>query len=82
MNKRMNKKQRTRAGRLSQEERLVLELYRKCDNVHFFKFDENDALECFDFTDKVEVTSEVQSTGEHIWTTAKKGKIEASAFLK
>ena len=46
MNKRMKKKQSTRPRGLSQEEKLVLELYRKCDNVHFFKYDETNALDC------------------------------------
>ncbi|CZR02791.1 hypothetical protein [Trichococcus collinsii] len=82
MNKRMKKKQSTRPRGLSQEEKLVLELYRKCDNVHFFKYDETNALDCFDFTDLVEVTSEVNLSESYVWTEATKGKIEASAFLK
>ena len=67
---------------LTREEKLVLELYGKCDNVNFYKFDETNVLDCFNFTDRVEVTSEVIRSQGSIWTEAKKGKIEASAFMK
>ena len=67
---------------MTQDEKLVLELYRKCDKVSFYKFDETNVLDCFDYTDLVEVTSEVVRSQGSIWTEATKGKIEASAFLK
>ena len=82
MNKRMKKKQSMRPRGLTQDEKLVLELYRKCDKVNFYKFDETNVLGCFNYTDLVEVTSEIVRSQWSIWTEATKGKIEASAFLK
>nr|WP_319218482.1 hypothetical protein [uncultured Trichococcus sp.] len=76
MNKRIRKKY------LTEDEKKVLELYRECDNVKFYKLDEANALDCFAFTDLVKVTSEVHRVDTHVWTTAAKGKIEATAFLK
>lgn len=76
MNKRMRKKY------LTQDEKLVIELYRQCQYAEFKIYRVEKPLDCFAFTDQVEVTSELHKNGGSIWTNAMNGKIEATAFLK
>ena len=76
MNKRMKKKY------LTEDEKLVLKLYQKCQKAEFAIYAVEKPLDCFVFTDQVEVTSQLETHGGSIWTTAKKGKIKANAFLK
>ena len=76
MNKRMKKKY------LTEDEKLVLKLYHQCKKAEFKIYNVEKPLDCFAFTDQVEVTSQLDSHGGAIWTNAKKGKINATAFLK
>lgn len=76
----MNK--RIRKECLTEDEKLVLKLYHQCEYAVFKLHDVKNPLDCFAFTDQVKVTSELRGDNEVKWTTAKRGKIEATAFLK
>ena len=79
MNKRQKKK--NLKGLLTNEELIVLELYRKSSDVNFYLHDCN-FNEAYDFanaTKKEPFTERYQGSA---WLKSELGKIEAVAFLK
>jgi hypothetical protein len=67
---------------LTEDEKLVLKLYENCQRADFTRHFEVSTKNCFNFTDIVQKTDEVIKGGDSAWTTASKGKISATAFLK
>ena len=79
MNKRQKKK--NLKGLLTNEELIVLELYRKSSDVDFYLHDCN-FNEAYDFTNTTRKESFTEKYEGRAWLNSKLGKIEATAFLK
>lgn len=79
----MKKRQRKKnlKGLLTNEELIVLELYRKSSSVDFYLHDceFNEAYDFANATKKEPFTERYQGRA---WLKSKLGKIEATAFLK
>ena len=79
MNKRQKKK--NLKGLLTNEELIVLELYRKSSDVDFYLFD-CEFNEAYDFANATKKELFTQKYQGRSWLKSKLGKIEATAFLK
>ena len=79
MKKRQNKK--NLKGLLTNEELIVLELYRKSSDVDFYLHDCN-LNEAYDFTNATKKESVIENFQGKKWLNSKLGKIEATAFFK
>ena len=79
----MKKRQRKKnlKGLLTNEELMVLELYRKSSNVDFYLHD-CEFYEAYKFTDDVVKEPIMQHYQGRAWLKSELGKIEAIAFLK
>lgn len=74
MNKRIRKKY------LSDEERIVLRLYRECDSVDFW-LHRTETSKAKYFVSTLD-EPEIKESSGNIWFKAEKGKIEATGFIK
>ena len=79
MNKRQKKKNLKEL--LTNEELIVLELYRKSSDADFYLHDCG-FYEAYKFTDDVAKEPIMQHYQGRTWLKSKLGKIEATAFLK
>ena len=79
----MKKRQRKKnlKGLLTNEELIVLELYRKSSDVDFYLHDCN-SNEAYDFTNTTRKEPITERYQGRTWLNSKLGKIEATAFLK
>ena len=79
MNKRQKKK--NLKGLLTNEELMVLELYRKSSDVNFYLHDCN-LNEAYDFANATKKEPFTERYQGRAWLKSELGKIEAIAFLK
>ena len=79
MNKRQNKK--NLKGLLTNEELIVLELYRKSSDVNFYLHD-CELYEAYKFTKAVVKEPAMQHYQGRTWLKGEFGKIKATAFFK
>ena len=79
----MKKRQRKKnlKGLLTNEELIVLELYRKSSDVNFYLHDCN-FNEAYDFTNATKKEPFAEKYHGTSWLKSKLGKITAAAFLK
>lgn len=66
---------------LTEEEKIILKLFRDCDSVSFYKH-ECEVAEARVFAGSLRESVEMKERKGHRWAGAESGKIDVAAFLK